>query len=93
MPPPRRLATLSVLGLAASLFCASAVDPAGLAKWRRLSQDARRIEADNRDLARDNERLRREVRALQGDPAALEQAAREELGYVRPGEIVLKLDE
>jgi cell division protein FtsB len=33
------------------------------------------------------------VRALQGDAAALERAAREDLGYVRPGEIVVKLDE
>jgi cell division protein FtsB len=37
--------------------------------------------------------MRREVKALTGDPAALERAAREDLGYVRPGEIILKLDD
>jgi cell division protein FtsB len=84
---------LSSLGLVGLLLCASAVDPAGLRKWRLLAGDAERIAADNRELARENERLRREVHALQGDPAALEQAAREELGYVRPGEIVLKLED
>jgi cell division protein FtsB len=92
MPPPRRLVALSSVGVAAALLCASAIDPEGLRKWRRLAREADRIAADNRDLARENERLRREVRALQGDPAALERAAREDLGYVRPGEIVLKLD-
>ena len=35
--------------------------------------------------------MRREARALAGDPAALERAAREELGYVRPGERVYEL--
>jgi cell division protein FtsB len=45
--------------------------------------------ADENDRLREkNLRLRREARALAGDPAALERAAREELGYVRPGERV-----
>ena len=54
---------------------------------------SRRAAAENRDLARENALLRREIGALQGDPAALEQAAREELGFVRPGEIVFRTGE
>jgi cell division protein FtsB len=90
--PRRRAAALS-LAIAALLLGASAADPEGLRKWRRLASEARRIDSDNVLLARENERLRRDVRALRGDPAALEQAAREDLGYVRQGELVFKLDE
>jgi cell division protein FtsB len=93
LTPPRRRAFLASLGVAAVLLGLSAADPDGLRKWRRLAREARRIEAENVLLVRENERLRRDVRALQGDPAALEQAAREDLGYVRPGEVVVKLDE
>jgi cell division protein FtsB len=92
-PPTRRRAALAYLGLVGLLLCLSAADPGGLRKWRHLAGEARRLEAENREIGRENERLRREVRALQGDEAALERAAREDLGYVRPGEIVLKLDE
>ena len=33
----------------------------------------------------------REVEGLRDDPAAIERAAREELGFVKPGEIVIHL--
>lgn len=90
---PRVRAAAATLAVAALLLGVSASDPDGLRKWRYLASEARRIEADNGAVARENERLRRDVRALQGDPAALEQAAREDLGYVRPGELVFKLDD
>lgn len=76
-----------------ALLGASALDPDGLRRWLELDGEVRRVEQENRDLERENARMRREVRALTGDPAALERAAREDLGYVRPGEIILKLDE
>jgi cell division protein FtsB len=88
-----RRALAATVGIAAVLLCASALDPGGLRKWRRLSGEARRIEAENHDLARENERLRHEVRALRYDPAAIERAIREDLGYTREGELLLKLDE
>ena len=34
----------------------------------------------------------REINALRNDPAALERAAREELGYIKPGELVFHLE-
>jgi cell division protein FtsB len=71
----------------------SAVDPGGLRKRLRLEAEVRRTEAANLELRHENLRLRREARALAGEPAALERAAREELGYVRPGEIVFQLDD
>ncbi|MFQ5895690.1 MAG: septum formation initiator family protein [Nitrospinota bacterium] len=39
-------------------------------------------------LRRENRRLRREIRSLRTDLAAIERIAREDLGLVRPGELV-----
>jgi cell division protein FtsB len=64
-----------------------------LRKARRNQAEVKRLERENAALGQRVARLRREVKALEGDPAALERAAREELGYVKPGEIIYKLDE
>jgi cell division protein FtsB len=87
----RRWPLLAVATLAA-LAGLSAVDPAGLAKVRRLRVEAFRVERESAELRQETVRLRREARALAGDPGALERAAREELGYVRPGEMVYQLE-
>jgi cell division protein FtsB len=79
------------IGTLAALLVASALHPAGLRKHRALAADVRRVADENDKLREKNLRLRREARALAGDPAALERAAREELGYVRPGERVYEL--
>ena len=76
-----------------ALLGLSLADPNGLRKARRQEMDAERLERENAALEQSVARLRREVKALRGDPAAVERAAREELGYVKPGEIVYKLDE
>ncbi len=93
MALPQRRARIAYLGALVALLAVSALDPAGLRKARRQEEEARRLERENTALEQTVARLRREVKALRGDPAALERAAREELGYVRPGEIVYKLDE
>jgi cell division protein FtsB len=76
----------------ALLAVLSAVDPSGIRKHLRLREDVRRMAEENRRLGEENARLAREARALRLDPAALERAAREELRFVRPGEIVYRLD-
>ena len=43
--------------------------------------------------AAQNERLRREVQALRRDLGAIELAARDELGLVKPGEVVFQIEE
>jgi cell division protein FtsB len=89
----RRRATLGYLALLAALLAWSALDANGLRHALRLDGEARRLERENGDAEARVAKLRREVKALRGDPAALERAAREDLGYVRPGEIIYKLDE
>jgi cell division protein FtsB len=82
---------IAYLGVVAVLLAASALHPAGLRKHRALAVDVRRIADENEKLREKNLRLRREARALAGDAAALERAAREDLGYVRAGERVYEL--
>jgi len=78
--------------LAVMLILASAADARGFRRYLKLRQDVADIAERNRQMSAQNEQLRREISALRKDPAALEQAAREELGYVRPGEIVFHLE-
>lgn len=54
---------------------------------RQYDQLARSLE----DLRRQNARLRDDARRLREDPTAIESLAREELGLVRPGEVVFIL--
>jgi len=63
----------------------------GLAKTITLGRDLTALRARNRELAAENDRLEREAEALRGDPAAIERVARADLGWVRPGEIVVDL--
>ena len=59
----------------------------GLPLWRRLARDVARAEAQVERLEISNARLAAEIEALHGHPLALERAIREEIGWVRPGEV------
>jgi len=63
----------------------------GLARTLVLRRDLQALRARNAQLAADNDRLAREADALRTDPRAIERVARAELGWVRPGEIVVDL--
>jgi cell division protein FtsB len=63
----------------------------GLARTIALRRELAALRAHNRELAAENERLGREAAALKDDPAAIERVARAELGWVKPGEIVVDL--
>jgi cell division protein FtsB len=79
--------------LAGALSLASVADARGFRRYLTLKQDVQALQERNSVLAEQNEALLREINALRKDPAALERAAREELGYVKPGEIVFHLEE
>lgn len=63
----------------------------GLARTLTLRQELGTLRARNALLAAENQRLEREAEALRDDPEAIERVARTELGWVRPGEIVVDL--
>jgi cell division protein FtsB len=79
--------------LAGVLSLASVADARGFRRYLALRQDVESLQERNHALSDQNEALRREINALRKDPAALERAVREELGYVKPGEIVFHLEE
>lgn len=79
--------------LAGVLSLASVADARGFRRYLTLRQDVKSLQERNRVLADQNEALLKEINALRKEPTALERAAREELGYVKPGEIVFHLEE
>lgn len=79
---------LGALILALALAGLSAADSHGLRLDRKLRQEIRQREQDNQALTEENRRLRGEIEALDGNPRAVERAAREELGLVKDGEVV-----
>lgn len=74
------------------LAVGSASNEGGFRRYFRLSQDIKTLKGKNAAVATENARLRREIEALRSDSKALERAAREELGWVRPGEVVFNLE-
>jgi cell division protein FtsB len=70
----------------------SFTDGRGLPRHARLSEEIADYEQKNRSLADENEALRREIAALGKDPRSLERAVREDLGFVRPDELVFTFE-
>jgi cell division protein FtsB len=83
---------LSVFGLltVAMLLLAIFNDKGAMAAYARsLKLDA--MNKENAAIEEQNKQLRRENKALEDDPAAIEKIAREQLGLVKPGEVILIL--
>jgi cell division protein FtsB len=78
--------------IAGALMLVSIVDGEGFRRYWRLKSEMDALEARIASLKTQNASLSREVEALRDDPVALERAAREELGYISPGEVVLNLE-
>lgn len=80
------------LVLALALVGASLATEGGLRRYLRLRGDLKTLEQRNAHLADENVKLRREVQRLKDDPVAIERAAREELGLIKPGEVIITLE-
>ncbi|MGH0036894.1 MAG: FtsB family cell division protein [Myxococcota bacterium] len=81
-----------LLGVAA-LGIAAFDGESGLRTWWMLRDDLRSSRETLDRLEAENERLREEAHALETDPFALERAIREDLGWARPGEVVVLFEE
>lgn len=82
---------LAISLIAAALAYAWLVPQSGIPTWLSLRQEVAEAEQRIHALQRQNDALRDEVAALQRDPFAQERAVREELGWVRPGEILVRV--
>ena len=77
-----------VIGIVAIM---ALLDPeSGLGIWQELRADLAASKARVARLVRENDAMRREISILEGEPAALDRAIREELDLALPGEVVVR---
>ena len=62
----------------------------GVLRVRAMQQEIRQLEQELSTLRAQTEKLTATIDKLRNDPAYIEKLAREDLGYVREGETVLK---
>ena len=93
LSPQQRLVAGAAL-LSLLLVIASLADARGLSRLHRIEHDLSRQELANRQLRDENAALARIVKSLSPpvNDAALEKAAREQLGFVREDEVVFKFE-
>ncbi len=85
----RRKGLNIILGFAAAVLMIDAlVGEKGLLEGLRARQAYEEAEASLEALEAENARLRDRMRRLNDDRSAVEALAREELGYIRPGEVL-----
>ena len=71
----------------------SAAAEGGFRRYSRLSRDVVALREKNLKLSQKNAQLLAEIEALRKGADAQEQAAREELGFVKAGELIFTLEE
>lgn len=86
-----RLPTIAVCLLACWLAFRVVSGPNGWLAYHSKRAEYRQLQREVQDLQKQNEELSRRVKALGNDPQAIEKEAREQLRYVRPGEMVYVL--
>jgi cell division protein FtsB len=93
MRGPRALVAGAAL-VSLAMAAAALLDPHGVRLLRKIDGDIARQESANAALREENARLQRRVRALSSpiDPRILEKEAREQLGFVRPDEVLVKFE-
>ncbi len=92
----RRLGIASLLAVALGWMPYQLYATSGLARFIRLRAERDSLHDTNLRMLEDNQRKRAELEALSDGEggvsrAAIERAARDELGLVKPGELVFKL--
>ena len=65
-------------------------DPHGALAVRKQHTRLDQVNSEVAALTEENERLRKQIDQLRHDPATIERIAREQLGLVKPGEVILR---
>ena len=83
------VATLCIGVLAVMIGYKVAVGANGTMEWRAKRAEYQRLQQEIDKAKREHEELKNRVKKLQTDPNTIVKEAREKLGYVMPGEVVL----
>jgi cell division protein FtsB len=94
----RRLSIAALLAVALGWVPYHLYGSSGLARYMRLKSERDALHDANLKMYEQNQRLRAELEALSDEEgnlsrAAVERAARDELGLVKPGEVVYQVGE
>jgi cell division protein FtsB len=84
----RRIATVAVTLLAASLFVHVVFGANGMVVYKQKRADYEALRNQNVQVQQENDRYTRQIQGLKSDQEAIEKEAREQLGYAKPGEYV-----
>jgi cell division protein FtsB len=87
----RRAVHLLLVFVTVVLVVDALIGEKGLMQSMRARQEYLDMAASLETLRRNNAKLRDEMRRLNEDPATIESVAREQLGLIRPGEVVFIL--
>lgn len=81
---------LGLVGVALVSVPVQVFSRSGLPQLRHLEEERARLAEQEQSLRHSITELRAEVERIKNDPAAVEQVARDELGLVRPTEVVFQ---
>jgi cell division protein FtsB len=84
----RRIATIAVAVLAASLFVHVMFGANGMVVYKQKRAEYEALKTRIVQVQQENDRYTRQIQGLQSDQKAIEKEAREQLGYAKPGEYV-----
>lgn len=84
----RRIATVAVIVLAATLFVHVMFGANGMVVYKQKRNEYEALKKQTDRVQQENNRYTQDIQALKTDEKAIEKEAREQLGYARPGEYV-----
>jgi cell division protein FtsB len=84
----RKVATSVVATLTVWLFAHVMFGANGMVIYRQKKDEFQSLQKEIDGLQKDNQTYNAAIKALKSDPKTIEQEAREQLHYVRPGEVV-----
>ncbi|HKF00775.1 MAG TPA: septum formation initiator family protein [Candidatus Sulfotelmatobacter sp.] len=84
----RRIATIAVILLAASLFVHVTFGANGMVVYKQKRAEYQQLRKQIGQVQQENDRYTQQIQGLKTDQTAIEREAREQLGYAKPGEYV-----
>ena len=84
----RRIATVAVTLLAASLFVHVMFGANGMVVYKQKRAEHQTLRKQILQVQQENDRYTQQIQGLKSDQKSIEKEAREQLGYAKPGEYV-----